>query len=84
MQNHHIDKLLHLVYREKMAAHIEMYPPVTETRLVFYPDGSQHGNTVRLHGDSLAQRLYAIEYACLTSPQSPPAADTFTRTLPDF
>ena len=38
MQNHHIDKLLHLVYREKMAAHIEMYPPVTETRLVFNPD----------------------------------------------
>ena len=82
MQNHHIDKLLHLVHREKMAAHIEMYPPVTETRLGFYPDSCQHGNAVRLYRDCLAQRLYAIEYSCFTCPGNHYSAGRHIHTVP--
>ena len=66
MQGHDIERLLHFVDREEMAADVEHHAPVAQARFVLdRHDGQLHGphvgRTVSRSGDQLAEGLHRIE-----------------------
>ena len=66
MQGHDVERLLHFVDREEMAADVEHHAPVAQARFVLdRHDGQLHGphvgRTVSRSGDQLAEGLHRIE-----------------------